>query len=297
MDSTRHLAFKDHEGVIRKRVKRFRKSNFLTDVEIIGENGSVFLHKIVLFQKLPGIAQLLCDVCDHHEDTTIIVPEVAREDIEREVRNLYTYGIASGVEELLGIGKNSNMNTVKLEDDATIVSEEKDRDILLFELPDDFVKEATESVNFESYSGDVMNEPKNYIETKTKLKAKKVQRTISEKAVEFQEHTFDLLPGNSSSNPGTLLVDNKYKYFFNKKLPTKVAEQLYYKCSFSGKTKTRCRASALLLRDAVDLVVMIKCAQDQVHNHEASEAKVIAAKMKKEMVDMIKVGLLVAGKC
>ena len=42
---------------------------------------------------------------------------------------------------------------------------------------------------------------------------------------------------------------------------------------------------------------MIKCAQDQVHNHEASEAKVIAAKMKKEMVDMIKVGLLVAGKC
>jgi hypothetical protein len=125
MDSTCQLAFKDHEGVMRKRVKRFRQSNFLTDVEIMGEHGSVVLHKIVLLQKLPGIAPLLCDVCDHHADTTIIVPEVAREDIEREVKNLYTYGIVSGVEELFGIGKDIDVNTVKLEENAPIVSERK----------------------------------------------------------------------------------------------------------------------------------------------------------------------------
>lgn len=93
----------EHVGVVRKKIKKFRKSNFLTDVEIICQNGSVYLHKLVLFQMMPEITSYLCNDCDGHADTVLIVPEGTKDEIEREVKNLYSFGIVSGLRELLGI--------------------------------------------------------------------------------------------------------------------------------------------------------------------------------------------------
>ena len=81
----------DQAGLIMKKVKKFRKSQFLTDVEIICQNGSVYLHKIILFQMLPKITSFLCDLCDIHGETIFIIPEVTREEMENEVKNLYSF--------------------------------------------------------------------------------------------------------------------------------------------------------------------------------------------------------------
>merc|ERR1719508_301391 len=100
------------------------------------------------------------------------------------------------------------------------------------------------------------------------------------------DRTFELLPGKTSSNPGILIVDNLHKYFYNTKFSSKFGQKLFYMCSF--KKKTKCKATAVLLRDDAGNVEMDKCDSEDVHNHEASEGKVIASKMQKEMVDMIK---------
>merc|ERR1712129_175907 len=105
----------EHVGVVRKKIKKFRKSNFLTDVEIICHNGSVYLHKLVLFQMMPEITPYLCNDCDGHADTVLIVPEGTKDEIEREVKNLYSFGIVSGLRKLLGISGNKKAVPLKQE--------------------------------------------------------------------------------------------------------------------------------------------------------------------------------------
>ena len=271
MDNTYQLSFKDQDGFIKKKVKRFRKSNFLTDVEIIGQDGSVYLHKTMILQKLPRVAQLLCELCDHFSDTTFIIPEVSKNEIERAVKNLYTFGMVSGVEELFGMG-----NEIKCEEKAEFVFEGE-----------------TDEISFPFESGDIIHESDIKIETMAKLKPRKRVPELKIKEVQpFQDHSFEIIQSQSSSNPGLLLVDNKYKFFFNKTFPTKLGLQMYYRCTFCKNTKTGCKATAVLLRDDVNpesVIMLTGCASDDEHNHEASEAAVVAAKMKKEMVDMIKV--------
>ena len=108
------LAAGDHNNLVKKKIKKFRRSKFLTDVEIIGQNGSVSLHKIMLLQQFPTLSQLLCDSCDHHSDTTFILPEVAREDIEREVKDLDAFGAAAGLAEMFGLKKTEDEDEQEL---------------------------------------------------------------------------------------------------------------------------------------------------------------------------------------
>ena len=288
MANMHHIASKDHDGLIKKKVKKFRKSNFLTDLHIICQNGSVSIHKILLLQKLPRLADFLCEFCDLHSDTTFILPEVAREDIEREVKNLYSFGIVSGLEDLFGVGDHIIGNRIKIENETHDLHKDLNISNELTDLPMDNVSEETEEKDsFESNSSDTLDElEKGDANMKTnkavvKLDVKDVQ--------EVEDHTFEILQGQSSTNPGILLVDNLFKYFNNSTSSSKFGQHFHYMCSFMKKTK--CRASATLVRDHAGLVVMVKCANDDDHNHEASEAKIIAKKMQKGMVDMIKVGL------
>ena len=83
------LTSTDHAGLIKKKVKKFRKFNFLTDFHIVCDNGTVSIHKMIILQRIPYLAKLLCDICDFHSETTLMVPDVTKEDLEREVKTLY----------------------------------------------------------------------------------------------------------------------------------------------------------------------------------------------------------------
>ena len=119
VNNTPQIFFEDQEGILKRKFKRYRKSNFLTDIQIIGQDGSVFIHKMVILQKLPRLAEFLCDICDHMAETTFILPEVSKSDLEKQVKNLYTFGIVSGVKELLGLSS-SDSNKTKSEDQEKI---------------------------------------------------------------------------------------------------------------------------------------------------------------------------------
>jgi len=96
---------KGHNGMIKKKVKKFRKSEFLTDLYITCMDGMVSMHKMLLLQKIPYFSQYLCEICDHHSATFLILPDVTKNELEKEVRNLYSYGIVSGLEVLFGFKK------------------------------------------------------------------------------------------------------------------------------------------------------------------------------------------------
>ena len=106
------LSSNEHDNLMKKKAKKFRKSKFLTDVELIGHNGSVSLHKIILLQRLPILAQLLCEYCDHHANTTFILPDHTKEEIENEVKKLYTFGMVAGVEEMFGFKTNIDVSGI-----------------------------------------------------------------------------------------------------------------------------------------------------------------------------------------
>ena len=285
MDNTCFLSSRDHVGIIRKKVKKFRKSNFLTDIHIVGRNGSVFLHKIILFQQLPQITSFLCDYCDHHAETTFILPEVSAEEIEREVKNLYAFGIVSGIEELLGVHSSKNSLRIKLENETKVMTSE-------IMTGSNDVNEDSTNYNEEEIKDTLLisekvvdhstNELVN-VELENDKKVKFELKTIKE----LEEHSFEFLPSHSSSNPGILLVDNLYKYFYNSTITSKLGIKLFYACSSVKKTK--CKATSILFKDDDGNMVMEKCSSEAVHNHEVSKGKVIVGKMKKEMLDMIKV--------
>jgi len=100
----------DHDEYLQKKVKTFRKSRFLTDCQIIGYNGSVPLHKIVLLPKLAQLEELLCVSCDLHSNTAIILPDISKDEIEKNVKALYIGGDLFGLKKLLGFNRTSNIN-------------------------------------------------------------------------------------------------------------------------------------------------------------------------------------------
>ena len=100
-----NLESKGHNDMLKKKVKKFRKSEFLTDLYITCMDGMVSMHKMLLLQKIPYFSQYLCEICDHHSATFLILPDVTKNELEKEVRNLYSYGIVSGLEVLFGFKK------------------------------------------------------------------------------------------------------------------------------------------------------------------------------------------------
>merc|ERR1719318_652747 len=131
MDSICNIVDEELPGMVRKKVKKFRKSNFLTDVEIICQDGSVYLHKVILCQMLPEVTSLLCGNCDPHADTVFILPEGGREEVEKEVKNVYSFGLASGLKQLLGIVGGKKSLIVKTENEDTNSVEESNKIIVL----------------------------------------------------------------------------------------------------------------------------------------------------------------------
>ena len=133
---------KDHDEYLKKKVKTFRKSKFLTDFQIIGYNGSVSLHKIILLPKLPQLLKLLCDSCDFHSITALILPEVSKDEIEKEVKELYIDGNVKGLQQLLGFERQNFDSNPSEIPDACSVSTNSTHSIT--EITENHLKEDTE---------------------------------------------------------------------------------------------------------------------------------------------------------
>ena len=96
MNGTSSIHSKDYAGKIKKKLKKFRNSNFLTDLHLVCHDGTVSMHKILFLQKLPSFAHFLCGSCDHHSETFVILPDSSKSDVQKEVKSLYSYGLGKG---------------------------------------------------------------------------------------------------------------------------------------------------------------------------------------------------------
>ena len=87
--------------------------------------------------------------------------------------------------------------------------------------------------------------------------------------------------------PGVCLIDEQYKYFYNKTLSdgTKDGEVgLYYLCAM--KKSSKCTASVILTKDGVRWWTK-NLSSPEEHNHICEKSAVLAHKMKKEMYSKV----------
>ena len=96
---------------------------------------------------------------------------------------------------------------------------------------------------------------------------------------------YEFMKGKSkkSENPGILVIDNKFKFFFTKKMGD---DRLYYQCCH--KKNLKCTASAVLFQSMDGGWILSSWTEEGGHNHEHDRGDVIAKKMKEDMRKKIK---------
>ena len=96
---------------------------------------------------------------------------------------------------------------------------------------------------------------------------------------------YEFMKGKSkkSENPGILVIDNKFKFFFTKKMGE---DRLYYQCCH--KKNLKCTASAVLFQSMDGGWILSSWTEEGGHNHEHDRGDVIAKKMKEDMRKKIK---------
>ena len=274
MNNTCNIVNQEQAGLVRKKIKRFRKSNFLTDIEIICQDGPVYLHKVILCQMFPEISLLFCGNCDLHGDTVFILPEGRKDEIVKEVKNLYSFGISSGLKELLGFSGNKNIVQLKRES----VEEESGKN----EMYHENTNETSESLEFNekevktmsSGDDDDMLELVKYEEgiqscsMDTDEQINEIGKQIQTKAVKSKvtESKSDqvYLPAayKEAKNGGRILIcPDGFKY-------SKVKEQVkraYYKCR--NHKKDNCHVVTTVTKED-DMIVRMA----GTHNHAAKSS-------------------------
>ena len=108
MEEICNIKSNNHRGKVNKKFKKFRNSNFLTDLHLICQDGTVSVHKLLFLVNLPNFAKYLCDSCDQHSEISVILPDIEKSDLQKGIKNLYSYGSVSDLEELLGLKKERN---------------------------------------------------------------------------------------------------------------------------------------------------------------------------------------------
>jgi len=286
-----NLESKNHEGMIKKKVKKFRKVEFLTDLYLMCKDGTVSMHKMLLLQKLPHFSKYLCEICDHHSATVIIMPDVTKSDLEKEVRNLYSFGVVSGLEVLFGFKKydshvaeqnalaasNIEIAYNPFENSSDEGSDNAENNTL-DDQSDIFIKQEINPDEFLDQSeSEIFGDGPNV----------KVDVIVKD---ELQDHSFEIIRskrGNTSS-PGILFVDNQYKFFCQTAENGK-GDVMKYSYHCASRRYTKCPARAIIQRDETGQLVVVKCATNEAHNHEASKVNLIVKRMQQDMIEMINV--------
>ena len=314
MDGMSLLGSERHGEKIKKKIKKFRNSNFLTDMQIVCQDGTVSAHKIIFLQKLQNFSHYLCSSCDHHSDTTIILPDIEKSEIQTEVKNLYSDGSVAGLEEILGFEKKDK----PLEEESEIetgnpqleLRNEVDGSITLvseaFEEVSHFgestVSTKAENVAMSSNHDTTEEILDDIVEDIDQVSVSDIDNIENnEDPVEMFDgleadsgddvtpHNFEILAGRTKGirTPGVLFVNNRFKFWCKS---VRDNGKFFYVC-VEGKRK-RCPAKALVKSDDdTSQLVVIRCAMDTAHNHEPSkdETNKIVNKMTKEMIEMVMV--------
>ena len=255
-----------------------------------------------------------------------MLPDVTKSDLEKEVINLYSFGIVSGLEVLFGFKKekvthvNEKLNTA--------ANHAIDHPF------DNSSDDASDVVNpFVDKRSDVSNSHKERSDANPLLHR-------SENSVDPFQNTSDFPhPCDNNSNDASPdcvkqeinpeeLLDQSITDFGNDsvyKVDIKVEDELQhhsfeiisskrentsspgilivdnkfkyfsqtecggkfsYQCALRRQKK--CPARALVQRDDSGQLVVLKCSTDDAHNHEASKVDMIVRKMNTDMVEMIK---------
>jgi len=282
-----NLEAKNHTGKINKKLKKYKKSNFLTDLHLVCQDGTVSIHKILFLKKMQNFSQLLCNFCDHHSETFIILPDIATQDLEKEIKSLYSDGNISGLEELLWCDKKEQLEEISnKEDDA---NKEVDEPLEHVHQVSDIDNHNKQNVGAAYVFGDlVKNRDSKVFGDLVKNEESKIKEENElELENELKLHNFKIMPGShgkSSNSPGILIVDNRFKYFYKSEWHGRFS----YFCAENRVKK--CQAKALVQRnDSTGNFDVLRCDPDQIHNHESSENKAhkIVKKMRKEMTEMI----------
>merc|ERR1719318_2463372 len=222
------------------------------------------MHKILLLHKIPDFSKYLCDSCDNHSETVLILPDVAKSDLEKEVKALYSLGIVSGLEAGLGFRKGGDASEHNDNQAHELEYNEKNKTAHAKitandESSEDAIKEVVtteEALDLGAKADEVVGD--NNIIAKDDIKVED----------ELQEHSFEILTskrGNSTS-PGILFVDNQFKYYCRDERDGKFR----YRCAL--RRTENCQATATAQRDAsTGQLVIVKCASDDAHTHEGSK--------------------------
>jgi len=274
-DKIYNLEAKNHGGKINKKLRKFKRSNFLTDLHLVCQDGTVSVHKILFLQKMKNFSQLLCSLCDQHSETFIILPDITKQDLEKEIKSIYSFGNASGLEELFWMSKTENEKSSTKQNYINTAVEESVENISQVADNDSMKKEI---VGAKHVLGDLVKSEDSEI---------KVESELTNELNELKLQSFKLLPGRtdkSTNSPGILIVDGRFKYFYKSEWRGKFT----YSCAENRAKK--CQAKALVQRDEnTGYFGVVRCATDKVHNHDPSENKAnkIVKKMRKEMTEMI----------
>ena len=308
MDGMSLLGSERHGEKIKKKIKKFRNSNFLTDMQIVCQDGTVSAHKIIFLQKLQNFSRYLCPSCDHHSDTTIILPDIEKSEIQTEVKNLYSDGPVAGLEEILGFEKKD----IPLEEESEIetgnpqleLKNEVDGSITLvseaFEQVSHF-GESTVSTNHDTTEeilddivDDIDQVSVSDIDTKENNEdlVEMFDGLEADSGDAITPYNFEILPGRTKGirTPGVLFVNSRFKFWCKS---VRDNGKFFYVC-VEGKRK-RCPAKALVKSDDdTSQFVVIRCAMDNAHNHEPSkdETNKIVNRMTKDMIEMVVVKIM-----
>ena len=259
------------------------------------------VHKLLFLVNLPNFAKFLCDSCDQHSEISVILPDIEKSDLQKGIKNLYSYGSVSDLEELLGLKKERNheIDEEMRIDEAfsgsnPITTENIGYVSVLEELCDVELKQEVDmemSVNndiTEALLDDSVKDINQVSDISVELESGFGDDT---KIEDDTNHSFEMLPSRMKGNisPGILCVDKRYKFRYKSECNGKFS----FFCV--SEKPVRCRARALVKRDdSTGKFSMIKCATDKVHNHTPVENKVndIVKKMTKDMMDMIQVNII-----
>jgi len=107
-------------------------------------------------QMLPEVTSLLCGNCDPHAETIFILPEGVKEEVEKEVKNIYSFGLTSGLKQLLGISCGKKSLKVKTENEDKNDDDADSNKIVVFDNPERNARKE-ESQGISSYELDIFD--------------------------------------------------------------------------------------------------------------------------------------------
>ena len=88
----------NHDTMLRQAFYTFCASEQNSDMKLVGRDGFVNCHKIVILKVFPKLKNIFCKYCsESHENVVIVFPEVDQAIIRKARDDLYLFGDTSSM--------------------------------------------------------------------------------------------------------------------------------------------------------------------------------------------------------